>query len=199
MVTDNGGAPCVSGGLLTLAICKPMIRRMAKAGSFIFGFGGRDYGEKLIYIAKVTEQLQNGDYYRQSEYAQRRDCIYREVHGKPLIKASSRFHGKGDQLQHDVGLNFERAYVLLSKDFRYLGKQGTTDYQSDFPQIAKLVKTMKRGHRVNYSPIVFEELKKMKVQVWKAFPPNFYGEPTDSDITKICNTSSGSCRCENLK
>jgi hypothetical protein len=88
---------------------------------------------------------------------------------------------------------------LLSKEFRYLGKQGTADYQSEFPQIAKLVKTMKRGHRVNYSPVVFEELKKLKAKIWKEFPHNFKGKPTDSDSSKMCNESSGSCRCENPK
>jgi hypothetical protein len=43
MVADNGGAPCVSNGLLSLAICKPMIRKMAESGSLIFGFGGKNY------------------------------------------------------------------------------------------------------------------------------------------------------------
>jgi len=199
MVADNGGASCVSGGLLTLAICKPMIRRMAKAGSLIFGFGGKHYGEKLIYIAKVTEKLQSGDYYRQTKYIQRRDCIYHEVDGKPKIKTDARFHDKGDQLEHDVGLNFERANVLISNEFRYLGKQGTADYKNDFPHIKELIESFNRGHRVNYSPEVYAELEKFKAQVWNDFSPNFKGEPTDSDSTKICSDSSGSCRCESSK
>jgi hypothetical protein len=199
MVADNGGAPCVSDGLLTLAICKPMIRKMAEVNSLVFGFGGKEYGEKLIYVAKVTEKLRDGDYYRQPKYARRRDCIYQEVHGKPEIKANARFHRDGDQLQHDAGLNFERAFVLLSREFRYFGKQGTTDYQNDFPQIAKLIEKMKRGHRVNYSPDVYAALEKLKAKVWGNFPRNFRGQPTDSDPSKICNSSSGSCRCEKPK
>lgn len=40
LVADNGGAPCVENGLLSLAICKPMIRKTAKEGDLILGFAG---------------------------------------------------------------------------------------------------------------------------------------------------------------
>ena len=32
LTTDNGGAPCVQDNLLSLAICKPMIRMAAQVG-----------------------------------------------------------------------------------------------------------------------------------------------------------------------
>ena len=48
MVADNGGAPCVWRGLLSLAICKPEIRKGAQNGDLIFGFGGSHYNEKLV-------------------------------------------------------------------------------------------------------------------------------------------------------
>jgi hypothetical protein len=35
LVGDTNGAPCVDNGLLTLAICKPMIRSVAKRGDWI--------------------------------------------------------------------------------------------------------------------------------------------------------------------
>ena len=60
MVTDNGGAPCVFRKLLSLAICKPKIRKSAKKGSLVFGFGGKRYQERLIYIARVTDKLEGG-------------------------------------------------------------------------------------------------------------------------------------------
>ncbi len=40
MTADNGGAPCVHRRLLSLAICKPKIRKAANRGDLIFGFGG---------------------------------------------------------------------------------------------------------------------------------------------------------------
>ena len=56
MVADNGGAPCVWRNLLSLAICKPMIRRAAAKGALIFGFGGKEFSERLLYIAKVEKR-----------------------------------------------------------------------------------------------------------------------------------------------
>jgi Nucleotide modification associated domain 2 len=38
LTNDDGGAPCVQGDLLSLAICKPMIRSTARPGDLIFGF-----------------------------------------------------------------------------------------------------------------------------------------------------------------
>ena len=38
LTTDNGGAPCVTPDLLTLAICKPKVRSAADLRDWIFGF-----------------------------------------------------------------------------------------------------------------------------------------------------------------
>ena len=56
MMTHNGGAPCVHDDLLSLAICKPKIRKAAPIGSLIFGFG-KALGGRLIYTARVTGEL----------------------------------------------------------------------------------------------------------------------------------------------
>ena len=77
LVVDSGGAPCVSGNLLSLALCKPKNRKTAGKDSFVFGFGGKGYKERLIYIARVTAKLEGNVYYRRREYARRPDCIYR--------------------------------------------------------------------------------------------------------------------------
>jgi hypothetical protein len=63
MTADNGGTPSICRGLLSLAICKGKIRSTAKKRSIIFGFGGKNYGERLLYIAEVTEKLDTGEYY----------------------------------------------------------------------------------------------------------------------------------------
>ena len=66
MTTDNGGAPCVQNGLLSLAICKRMIRRTAKEENIIIGFGGKkNLGEKLIYVAEIEKVEINGVSYFQ--------------------------------------------------------------------------------------------------------------------------------------
>ena len=86
MVCDNGGAPCVQGGLLSLAICKPKIRNCAEKGNLVLGFVGKTMARKgdnppnsaLIYAARVTEIVPGKRYYDGSTiYSKRRDSIYR--------------------------------------------------------------------------------------------------------------------------
>ncbi len=193
LTTDNGGAPCMQGNLLSLAICKPMIRKKAKEGSLIFGFGAKNYGERLIYIARVTKKLSSGDYYQKQEYRQRRDCIYRAVDGKAKLRRSVRFHSNGMELKKDVGEYFENAHVLLSDDFRYFGGAGSDDYKADFPAIKYLIENLWQGHRVNHEPKLFEELLRLKARVWSEWPANLANPPSESDFTKTCNQDAGSC------
>lgn len=68
MTVGGGGAPCVQNGLLTLAICKPAIRRVAPEGSVIIGFAGngiRSEGydnNSIVYAAVVSRRLIRGAY-----------------------------------------------------------------------------------------------------------------------------------------
>jgi hypothetical protein len=65
LTADNGGAPCVEDGLLSLAICKPAIRSTARCGDVIFGFAANSLhpDNRLIYIARVTEKSKDGLYF----------------------------------------------------------------------------------------------------------------------------------------
>ena len=194
MVADNGGAPCVFRGLLSLAICKPKIRKAARKGALIFGFGSKRYSERLIYIAKITEDKPElGDYYRNPKYAQRDDCIYQDIAGLPQRKPGARYHAQTDERLRDVGRHFERAYVLLSKDFRYLGKLGTADYKERFPAIKALIEGLKRNHRVNHKPELRRQLLKLKSFIWRQHKQMKVGSPTDAESTATCNTDTPGC------
>jgi hypothetical protein len=194
MVVDNGGAPCVTGKLLSLAICKPKIRKSALPGSLIFGFGGKEYQERLIYIARVTEQLKKA-YYQQPQYARRPDCIYRVEEDRAVRRNSARYHVNSDERKKDVGLHFESAYVLLSDDFRYLGKKGTDDYKKRYPKLRKLIENLKQGHRRYHSTELREELLKLKTEIWTKYQRTQVGTATDDDRTRLCNDESPSASC----
>jgi Nucleotide modification associated domain 2 len=102
LTSDNGGAPCVHGNMLSLAICKPKIRKSAELGSFVVGIGGKDLGGNLIYIARVTGKLIDGLYYRANCFRDRPDCIYEDVAGVAKIRTGARFHQRGDQTSENV-------------------------------------------------------------------------------------------------
>ena len=195
MITDNGGAPCVWRNLLSLAICKPMIRRVAAKGALIFGFGGKKHRERLIYIAKTTEKPPTGDYYEQSKYSRRPDCIYKNVAGIAARKKGALYHNTLDERRRDVGIHFQRANVLLSDDFRYFGEVGTDQYKHKYPAIKALVERLKRGHRVNHSATLRSELLQLQNDMWRRYRRKKLGPPTDSDRSKLCNLDTPSVLC----
>jgi hypothetical protein len=195
IVADSGGAPCITGKLLSLAICKPKIRKSAGLGSLVFGFGGKRYQERLIYIARVTGKLEGPSYYQLPQYARRADCIYRFEEGRAVRKASARYHVNSDQRRKDVGLHFENAFVLLSDDFRYLGNKGTDDYKQSYWKIRALIENLTQGHRRYHSTELRAELLALKAEIWSNYRPMEVGSPTDKTFTRLCNNQSPSANC----
>ena len=110
LMVDNGGAPCVHGNRLTLAICKPRIRSSAGIGDVIFGFAANSLSRdnRLIYIARVTGIEPDGGYYDDDAYAGRPDRIYvRGDDGHFRIGTHAHFHAHG-RLLGDRGATIAR-------------------------------------------------------------------------------------------
>jgi hypothetical protein len=171
MTVDNGGAPCVRAGLLTLAICKPAIRRTAKEGDTIIGFAAnRLYAHNsVIYIARVTKKLDGRIYYSQLQFSNRPDCIYRWDGRSFSYKRDAKYHSKED-LTHDLGRPFKypNAQVLLSRRFRYFGKGGCRKFDDKYPHIASKIRSLAQGHRViNLPDDLWGELQKFASALWK--------------------------------
>jgi len=167
---DDGGAPCMHDGLLSLAICKPVIRRTAQQGDVIIGFAANSLNKDnhLIYIARVTTKLCNGDYYKDALYCQRGDCIYTFQGDCFVWKPGALHHGPGD-LPHDIGLHpdYARANILLSTDFRYFGGAGSDEYKYRYPLVCEAVSCLGRGHRVEHTAHLRDELLRMIDWVWQ--------------------------------
>lgn len=151
LTADNGGAPCVEDGLLSLAICKPMIPSTAEPEDLIFGFAANSlHGDnRLIYIARIGKKLRNGDYYREKGFGNRSDRVYKWRRGRFAWRQGALHHGPKDLL-HDLGQppNYEKANVLLSTDFRYFGASGTAEYKSRSQIVKKAVEQLGHGHRL---------------------------------------------------
>ena len=112
LACDNGGAPCVERGCLTIAICKPVIRRNAKVGDIIVGISGYKLGKKkkIIFMAVITKLVTMKQYgnYRRS------DSIYTS---KLKMRPNS-FHNCTNREKDISGKN-----VIISKNFIYFGKK----------------------------------------------------------------------------
>ena len=193
MTCDDGGAPCVYDGVLSLAICKPFIRSSAHEGDLIFGFAANSLhpDNRLIYVARVTHKLSNGKYYKTPQYRNRGDCIYEWNRDRFVRRSDARFHESSENLAHDLGQEprYERASVLLSNDFRYFGGDGPADYKTKFPRVKQAVEHLAQGHRVHLDEALHGELEKLASDTWKQVRRKVAGRPTEPASRRTCHRS----------
>jgi hypothetical protein len=189
LTADNGGAPCVTDDLLTLAICKPAIRSATRPGDWIFGFGDNDeLQNRLIYIAEVTGKLEKSTYYLANLFSRRQDCIYRrDDTGRLQRRRGARFHSESDKAR-DVGEfpEYRRANVILSTNFRYFGRMAAPEIPS---VLQEFVRAMGQGHRSNFNerPDVAAALNSLRDLAWRKFSQMRIGTPTHADMSRKCN------------
>ena len=185
IVVDSGGAPCVEDDMLSLAICKPMIRRTARPGDLIFAFSSNSepQSNRLVYIAEVTQRIANGEYYTSADFRRRGDCIYhRLADGTFTLRKNARYHNGrgGDERPRDLGTapEYKNASVLLSSNFRYFGGSGTSDWKAKAPMLTSMVEDLMQGHRVNHAAQIREELLALKQEHWDATNVQVLGVPS---------------------
>ncbi|MDO9447827.1 MAG: hypothetical protein Q7J20_08040 [Candidatus Nitrotoga sp.] len=190
LVADNGGAPCIHKGVLSLSICKPRIRQAADVDDWIIGFGGKsvaDLKERLIYIAQVTKVVDHGDYYDSETYRGRPDCIYRKVGNAYEYVPNSLFHDSED-LPHDLGAapSFDRARNLLSDRFVYFGREGD---RSIIESVFDLYDGLPRDFVKNHPDQTRERFEQFIQSIVSKYGFKVCGKPTHAEITTKCHES----------
>lgn len=142
MMVDSGFAPNPFEPTLTLANCKPSIRRTHEPGDWLAGFtskglvGDEVGSERLVYLMRVSEKIRFRDYFHDPRFE---DKI-------PDLDASNRTAQLGDNiycplcpdaelpeefdqlpnLQHDErnhALDVNGKYVLIADEFYYFGRK----------------------------------------------------------------------------
>lgn len=209
LTTDNGGAPCVQDGLLSLAICKPIIRMTAQADDLIFGFAADSLypDNRLIYIARISKKVCNGAYYTENTFVHHDDCIYQWQGGYFRGRENTKYDTQKDRLIQELGKfpDYKRANVLLSCDFRYFGSSGNAEYKSRYSMIKYVVEHLSVGHRVNHSEQLQDQLVDLKQWVWKNAIYQIMGKPSSDPpinhrgkvyyCSNSCDVCGGSMGC----
>lgn len=140
---DDGAAPNPYGGICTLTICKPKIRKAATENdSWIIGTGSKntklrdgfkyDFSKSLVYAMKVTDKKTLPEYDRYCQkhlkikipnwnnknYAKKMgDCIYEyKMNNNPQQRIG--IHEKDNKEKDTSGIN-----SLLSNHFYYFGSE----------------------------------------------------------------------------
>lgn len=132
VAVDHGFAPNPFHGYLTLACCKPRIRKVAKRGDYIVGLGPSRTGHRLVFAMRVDETLEFDDYWLDERFRAKRpdrragrvkalgDNIYhRNEAGEWQQELSN--HSQ-QHIAHDLG----GENVLVGEDFIYWGGDGPT-------------------------------------------------------------------------
>ncbi len=135
MTHDTGFAPNPFFGLLTLANCKPQIRKSKKINDWIAGFtsnqlnGDKTGDERLVYLMKVTEKVDYAEYWNNPRYANKipvldtnsiedkaGDNIYKPLGANKFEQIENKNHDESSMM-HDLNGEF----VLISSEFYYFG------------------------------------------------------------------------------
>lgn len=98
---DSGIAPCPDGGQITLATCKPVIRRVARPGDWVLGFrpGSLERG-LVLWAGRVQSKLSHGDYQRL--HARRSDAVYRQGQDGRYQRLDPDYHPTQSEMDRDV-------------------------------------------------------------------------------------------------
>ena len=90
VVHDSGFSSHPFHGLLTLACCKPLIRKTAAAGDIIVGLSSRS--ERVVYAVQVADVIGFEEYWADPEYEARR----------PVMNAQQIVYRTGDNIYEPV-------------------------------------------------------------------------------------------------
>ena len=198
LTSDRGGAPCAltpaegEDPLLTLAICKPAIRRTAQPGDRILGITSHALANRdgyplgaIIYAAIVGEALEAPDYFQAGGgFSTRPDCIYEfhQQNGRAIHNGRSRLHRGEEHIRKDLGSYpyYKNGRVLLSHDFRYFGPTAPV-IPPRLHLLTQAAESLGQGHRVfEHNTAEANEADALFRLLWKK-PTRFSPAQVDAD------------------
>ncbi|MBM0123451.1 hypothetical protein IMY96_01740 [Pimelobacter simplex] len=156
VASDTGFAPNPFHGFLTLACCKPLIRRQGSVGDIVVGLSSRS--ARVVYAARVEHVISFEEFWADPRYESRRpvptsarvvdrtgDNIYEPLDGAFRQLHSAHSHADGTEnsssKQHDLG----GQQVLVCDRFAYWGGTGPS-----LPEEVGFL-AVGRGHRSRFS------------------------------------------------
>ncbi|MFB6248367.1 MAG: hypothetical protein ABEL97_07345 [Salinibacter sp.] len=187
VATDSGAAPNPFGGVCTLVICKPEIRRTAEVGDWVVGTGsaGSPVGDirgQVVHAMRVSAKLPMAGY---DDWARRQlpvkvpggdspsplsrvgDAIYDFSESPPRLRRGS-VHCEGDR-ERDLGGRF----ALLSEHFYYFGAQ-----PRPLPEPLRPIVKEGQGHRSSLNDEYVEDFIEW-IEGLGAEPNRLHGRPAE--------------------
>lgn len=156
MTHDTGFAPNPFWGFLTLATCKPEIRKSKRPGDWIAGFTSKELcghqvgDERLVFLMQVDDKIGLADYFRDRRFQSRiprsgpvanvhkcGDNIYRPLvphacDAREFEQLPNDHHGP-DQKDHDLN----GRHALIGRRFAYFGVEALRVPRDVRPEVPK--------------------------------------------------------------
>lgn len=188
---DDGFAPNPFHGFLTLACCKPVIRRVAKVGDYVCANASlaRGAAPRLVYIMRVTEKLTFDEYFRDERFQIKkpiRDGSKIERLGDNIYFSDK--HGGRHQIDDtphhcedgDMARDWRGQYVLVSDDFIYWGGKNQPPPPHLNRMYPETILHFRQGHSSSRFPNDFRQ----EVFDWfEKFPQRgMVGQPTHGQL-----------------
>lgn len=206
VASDAGAAPNPYGGVCTLTICKPAIRRKAQVGDWIVGLGSktapgrRDMSHGVIYAMEVSQVMSLADYdehcrsslqaklpvWRPGEPFERQvgDCLYwQEADGRWRQRPG--VHGPGNQAEDLRGEN-----ALLAENFFYFGDRGV-----ELPVEFRSICHPMPGHKVHANDGIKDDVVRwLRGGLGAGYRPRvLYGQPVHRHLVRPGRPEGGGC------
>jgi hypothetical protein len=113
IATDAGSAPNYDPPFVTLAVCKPLIRRKAAIGDLILAFAGKPVNpyepHAVVWAGIATEKMTFAEYWNDPRFAGKKpdrcprpDNLYRPTPDGGLLWVENPVHGP-EATTHDTG------------------------------------------------------------------------------------------------
>jgi hypothetical protein len=184
---DYGFAPNPFHGFCTLACCKPGIRKGAKSGDLIFGFGSAalKMRGRLIFAMCVSETLTFDQYWADGRFARRQpvftagtsrsygDNIYHHVNGAWRQEDSHHSFPGGVWNAANADRDLSVNVVLISTDFAYWGRSATDIPEHLRNHNGENLFADVRDYRRDYS----DEFKNVVSEWFDKLPKGRFGRP----------------------
>lgn len=178
---DNGMAPCLQDGLLTLTCCKPRIRLGAREGDWVIGFlpKGMSRVPRVAWAGQVSKVILLGEY--QADHPHRYDAIYRRTglswEGNEILEPlRDDYHDDEDSRSRDRrGRN-----ALVFSPFWYWGREAVEAPEAVADMAHPFIGESARGS----SP---ERVQALEEWLNAIAPPGGHGQPRDPLCTKPLN------------
>jgi hypothetical protein len=175
LTSDTGMAPCIDDGLVSLATCKPVIRRCASLGDWVIGCHAGPTPGVVAWAGRIIRALPIGSY--EQEFRGRSDAIYRQRPDGTFERLRPDYHPDPRQIKRD-----ESGFALVfdPDSTWYFG-----DKPKALPGTLLDLAPNGQGHRVN--GVQTGDGARLLLWLESIGLPGIHGQPLHDDDDPSCS------------